>query len=106
MTKKPAKTTIRRAKPSAAQKHSEAMILNLFIDLCEGDDFCPFLEHINFDWAPVPTNADPEQFFEAFKGHYTNDGVLDGEQPFNDLATYPPIASRIVELQIERDKGA
>ena len=106
MTKKAAKTTKRRAKPSAAQKQSEAMILNLFIDLCEGDDLAPFLEHINFDWAPVPANTDPEQFFEAFKGHYTNDGVLDGKQPFNDFATYPPIASRIVELQIERDKVA
>ncbi len=65
------------------------MILDLFIDLCEGDDLGPFLEHINFDWAPVPANANPEQLFEAFKGHYTNDGVLDGKQPFNDLATYP-----------------
>ncbi len=106
MTKKAIKTTKRRAKPSAAQKESEAMILNLFIDLCEGDDLGPFLEHINFDWAPVPANANPEQFLEAFKGHYTKDGALDGEQPFNDLATYPPIASRIVELQIERDKVA
>ncbi len=106
MTKKAAKTTKRHAKPSAAQKESEALILGLSIDLCEGDDLAPFLEHINFDWAPVPANANPEQFFEAFKGHYTNDGVLDGEQPFNDLATYPPIASRIVELQIERDKVA
>ena len=105
MTKNSAKTK-RRAKLSAAQKDSEVMILNLFIDLCEGHDLAPFLEHINFDWAPVPANANPEQFFEIFKRHYTNDGVLDGEQPFNDLATYPPIASRIVESQIERNKSA
>ena len=106
MSKKAAKTTKRRAKPLAAQKQSDALILNLFIDLCEGDDLGPFLEHISFDWAPVPANANPEQFFEAFKEHYTNDGVVDGDQPFNDLATYPPIASRIVELQIERDQVA
>ncbi len=93
MTKKAAKTTKRRAKPSAAQKQSDTLILNLFIDLCDGDDLGPFLEHINFDWAPVPANANPEQFFEAFKGHYTNDGVLDGEQPFNELATYPRYAT-------------
>ena len=106
MTKKATKMTNRRAKSLVSKKQYEALMLGLFIDLCECGDLWPFLDHIGFDNSTVPANADPVQFFEIFKEHYTTDGVLDGDQPFNDFATYPPIARRIVEAQIERSKVA
>ncbi len=81
----------------------ELTLLSWFVDLAENGDLKPFLEHINFDLATVPTGATTEQFFEAFKQHYLHRGRIDETQVGNDLATYPPIAAKIVEMQIARD---
>ena len=53
----------------------------------------------------IHESATPEQFFEAFKRHYTRRGRIDEEQMGNDLATYPPIAALIIAGQIANADG-
>ena len=79
---------------------SEGALLSWFVDLTENDDLKAFLDHIQFDMATVPSGANPEQFFEAFKGHYVRRGRIDDDRVAQDLATYPPIAAEIVRLQM------
>ena len=43
-----------------------------------------------------------ERVWDKFKDHYTRDGRIDMDQFLKDFTTLGPIASRIVELQLER----
>ena len=54
----------------------------------------------------VPTGATSEQFFEAYKLHYTRRGRIDEDQVAKDLLLYPPVAAKIVELQMADDEAA
>ena len=81
----------------------ELTLLSWFVDLAENGDLKPFLEHINFDMATVPTGATSEQFFEAFKQHYLHRGRIDEYRIALDLLVFPPIAAEIVAQQIARD---
>ncbi len=81
----------------------ELTLLSWFVDLAENSDLKPFLEHINFDLATVPTGATSEQFFEAFKQHYLHRGRIEEDRIAQDLLVFPPIAAEIVAQQIARD---
>jgi hypothetical protein len=47
-----------------------------------------------------------EQRWPAFKAHYTARGEVDENKVATDLATWGPIASRVVELQLARRSEA
>ena len=82
----------------------KAMILSMVSDFAgEGQDPTDFLDHIGFDWGLISRQRD---LVPAILGHYRiKQGVYDIDRAANDLATYPPIASRIVELQIQKQKN-
>ena len=81
-------------------------LLDFFVDLIENGDIKAFLKHINFNMATVPTGATPEQFFGAFKQHYLHNGRIDEDRVAQDLLLYPPIAAKIIELQLADDEAA
>lgn len=93
-------------KKRMSKVESEGALLSLFTDLVENGDLKAFLEHIQFDRSTVPTGATPEQFFEAFKQHYTRRGRIDDDQVAKDLLLYPPVAAKIVEMQMADDEAA
>ena len=94
------------SKKGATKAQTEFALLGFFADIVENGDIKAYLEHINFDMATVPTGATPEQFFEAFKQHYLHNGRIDEDRVAKDLLLYPPIAARIVELQLADDEAA
>lgn len=48
----------------------------------------------------------PDRVWPAFRDHYTTDGAIDDARFATDFAMWPPIASRIVELQMQRRAAA
>ena len=77
------------------RKWSAMAVMSPFNSPKNGDG--SFFEHIG-----LPPDSTWEQFCE----HYADRGGPSSERVGNDLATYPPIARRIAELQIERDQIA
>ncbi len=78
------------AKPEISIEEAEDMLLGLYEDEADNGDGS-FFEHIGLS---------PDATWEQFRQHYA-----DGPSPErvgNDLATYPPIAQRIAELEVER----
>lgn len=80
------------------------LILSLLFDFLDNDDerALSFFDHIGFDLACI---RDIKELPDAFLGHYRlKRGVYDVDRAFDDLSTWPPIASRIVELMNEERK--
>lgn len=64
------------------------------------DDLVSYLEHVKFDLGAM---RDGRDLMPAWLGHYRSAaGRYDVDRACNDLATWPPIASRIAELMNER----
>lgn len=61
-----------------------------------------FTDHAGIKLESVP----PAQVWDVFRGHYTRGDAIDVEKFATDLATWGPIASRVVELQLERSRNA
>ena len=87
---------LERPESPPGRAEAEDMLLGLYEDEAENGDGS-FFEHIG-----LPPDSTWEQFCE----HYADRGGPSSERVGNDLATYPPIARRIAELQIERDQIA
>lgn len=81
------------------------MIVALLADFCEPemiDQLGDYLQYVGFDLAAL---GRPQDLTAAWLGHYRiRQGVYDVERAFNDLASYPPIASEIVRQQILQRK--
>lgn len=81
------------------------MIVALLADFCEPemiDQLGDYVQHVGFDLAAL---GRPQDLTAAWLGHYRiRQGVYDVERAFNDLASYPPIASEIVRQQILQRK--
>lgn len=79
-------------------KEDKAFILSMFADLAEQpDELVKYLQHVGFDFEAL---TDPKQLPEAIVAHYrTRQGQYDIEKASQDLLTWPPISSRIFELQ-------
>jgi hypothetical protein len=39
-------------------------------------------------------------WWPTFKAHYTKRGAIEEHRAWSDLATWPPIASRVMELRL------
>jgi hypothetical protein len=62
-----------------------------------------YLDHIGFDHCALTSPRDLEA---AVLGHYrVKVGRYDVDRACNDLATWPPIATRIAELMSKKSKG-
>jgi hypothetical protein len=60
-----------------------------------------FCKHAGLNVLALP----PNQWWPAFKAHYTARGMVDENKVATDLATWGPIASRVVELQLAKHGG-
>lgn len=88
-----------------SSQEQASMIVALLADFCEPemiDQLGDYVQHVGFDLSAL---GRPQDLTAAWLGHYRiRQGVYDVERAFNDLATYPPIASEIVRQQILQRK--
>ena len=61
-----------------------------------------FYEHVGLKLLGIA----PDDVWDAFRAHYTAKGRIDMDRFLKDFSTWGPIASRIVELQLERNAKA
>jgi len=82
---------------------AKALIVGILADFLEGDDWLEYLAHAGFDFAAI---TDAKELLPAWLGHYRiGQGTYDTDRASMDLATWPPIARRIFELQAEKAKA-
>lgn len=81
-------------------KEQKGIILEILCDFAgEGTIVLKYLDHVGFD---LRTISHAKQLASAYLGHYRlRNGQYDVDRALDDLVTWPPIASRIVELQAE-----
>jgi len=79
----------------------EALLWNGFEDFVINGDLFSFTDHAGIDL----TGVEGEQLWDKFRAHYTRDNRIDMDRFLNDFTTWGPIASRIVELLLERNGG-
>jgi len=88
-------TAKRNAKPTKGA--ADARLRGLFEDLMRDPaeiGVLSFCKHAQLDLLALPA----EQWWPAFRAHYTARGVVDENKVATDLVTWGPIASRVVEL--------
>jgi hypothetical protein len=72
-------------------------VLTILTDMARSGDLASWFNHIGFD-ASVLVSAD--QLPAAYVAFHEDDqGWIDAEKALEQLATWPPIASRICELK-------
>ena len=79
----------------------EGLLWNGFEDFVINGDLFSFTDHAGIDLRGL----EGEQLWDKFKAHYTRDGRIEMDRFLNDFTTWGPIASRIVELLLERNGG-
>ncbi len=85
-----------------SQRDAEAGLWSTFEDFVIDGNLLSFADHASIDLQGISA----EQVWDKFKAHYTRDGRIDMDHFLKDFSTWGPIASRIVELQLERNAKA
>ena len=85
-----------------SQRDAEAGLWSVFEDFVTSGDLLSFTDHAGIDLQGVRA----ERVWNTFKAYYTRNGRIDMDHFLKDFATWGPIASRIVELQLERNAKA
>jgi hypothetical protein len=85
-----------------SQRDAEAGLWSGFEDFVIDGDLLSFTDHAGIDLRDVKA----ERVWDKFKAHYTRHGRIDMDHFLKDFTTWGPIASRIVELQLERNAKA
>jgi len=80
-----------------SQRDAEAGLWGTFVDFVIDGDMFSFTDHSGIDLRDVPA----EQVWNRFKAYYTRNGRIDMDRFLKDFSTWGPIASRVVELQLE-----
>jgi hypothetical protein len=75
----------------------EGVVLTILTDMARSDDLASWFEHIGFDASALASTDQLPAAYVAF--HKDQHGCIDVEKALGQLATWPPIASRISELQ-------
>jgi hypothetical protein len=85
-----------------SQRNAEAALWNHFEEFVTEGDLASFCEHIGLKFRGIA----PDAVWDAFREHYTANSRINMDRFVTNFATWGPIASRIVELQLEaRCKG-
>lgn len=87
--------------PANSNRAAENRLLGLFEDLLMdkgATNLVSFLDHIGLKLLHRPT----DQWWPAFLAHYLVKGRVDEDRVARDMATWGPIASRVMELRIEQ----
>lgn len=82
------------AEPEGAEELSEALADIL---ASRNDEARSFFETAGIGW--MLDKVPPEHFRGAFRDHYTTEGRIDRDRFTADLAIWPPIASRVAQIQ-------
>ncbi|WP_291612755.1 hypothetical protein [Bradyrhizobium sp.] len=97
MTKVNQKPKVKRRK-----RDDENSMWSWFEDFVIDGDLFSFTDHAGIKLEDVP----PEKVWDVFRDHYTRSGAIDIHKFATDVATWGRIASRVVELQLERSRSA
>lgn len=74
------------------------LILDMFLDGDDPENFLALIEHTGIDLAAA--GGDIRRVPDVILGHYrVKKGCYDIERAANDLATFPPVAAYIAELE-------
>ncbi len=84
-----------------SQRDAEASLWLGFEDFVIDGNLLSFTDHAGIDLRDVSA----ERIWDKFKAHYTRNGRIDMDRFLKDFTTWGPIASRIVELLLERNGG-
>lgn len=81
---------------SAADQRN--LILDMFLDGDDPENFCALIEHTGIDLAAA--GGDIRRVPDVILGHYRKKkGSYDIDRAASDLATFPPVAACIAELE-------
>ncbi len=94
--------TSRKPKAKQSKQDDELSLWGTFETFVIDGDLLSFTDHAGIKLQGVPSS----QVWDVFRGHYTRGGRIDIEKFATDLATWGPIASRTVELQLEQKQNA
>jgi len=94
--------TIRKPKAKPSKQDDEISLWGTFETYVIDGDLLSFTDHAGIRIRDVP----PAKVWDVFRDHYTRGGRIDIEKVATDLATWGPIASRVVEIQLERSRNA
>jgi hypothetical protein len=89
----------KRKKDWISQRDAEAALWNHFEEFVTEGNLASFCEHAGLKLWDIA----PDDVWDAFREHYTANGRIDMDRFVLNFATWGPIASRIVELQLERN---
>jgi hypothetical protein len=90
----------RESKKGFSQRDSEALLWNHFEEFAIDGGLLSFTDHAGIKLGSA------ERAWDNFRDHYKRDGWFEFDRFLRDFTTWGPIASRIVELQLERDAAA
>ena len=80
--------------------NQRTLILDMFFDGDDPESFLALIEHTGIDLAAA--GGDVRRVPDVILGHYrVRKGCYDVERAANDLATYPPVAAFIAELEAQ-----
>jgi hypothetical protein len=91
-----------KSKAKTSQRDDENSMWSWFEDFVIDGRLLSFTDHAGIKLEGVPA----AQVWNVFRGHYTRGDTIDVHKFATDLATWGPIASRVVEIQLERRRNA
>ena len=95
--------TKRKPKGLMSKREAENSLWGMFEEFLIDGDLLSFTDHVGINLWRVA----PDQAWDTFRGHYERgDAGVDFEKFLTDFCTWGPIASRYVELQLEKAKNA
>jgi hypothetical protein len=95
--------TKRKPKGQMSKRDAENSLAGMFEELVIDGDLLSFTGHAGINLQRVPA----DQAWDVFRGHYERgDAGVDFEKFLTDFATWGPIASRVVEIQLEKARNA
>jgi hypothetical protein len=95
--------TRRKPKGQMSKRESENSLWGMFEEFLIDGDLFSFTDHAGIDARRVR----PDQVWDTFRGHYERGHAgVDFEKFLTDFLTWGPIASRTIELQLERARNA
>lgn len=93
----------RKPKGKMSKTKAENSLWGMFEEFVIDGDLLSFTEHAGIDLRRV----DPDRVWDRFRAHYERgDAGVDFDKFLKDFTTWGPIASRVVELQMEARDAA
>jgi hypothetical protein len=95
--------TARKPKARISKTEAESWLWSAFEELVIDGDLFSFTDHAGINVRTTP----PDNVWDRFRVHYDRgEAGIDFERYVTDFATWGPIASRVVEIQLEKARDA